>query len=48
MVILQILDIRRITDTYDRKSHTENSSALLERFRNAYEDNDSNQSGKRL
>jgi hypothetical protein len=33
MVILQILDIRRITDTCDRKSHTENSSALLERFR---------------
>ena len=33
MCILPILDIRRIADTYDRKSHTENTSALLERFR---------------
>jgi hypothetical protein len=33
MFTLLILDIRRIADTYDRKSHTENSSALLEGFR---------------
>jgi len=37
MCILPILDIRRIADTYDRKSHTENTSALLERFRNQYD-----------
>ncbi len=33
MSTLLILDIRRIADTCDRKSHTENASALLERFR---------------
>ena len=36
MSTLLILDIRRIADTCDRKSHTENASALLERFRSNF------------
>ncbi len=40
MSTLLILDIRRIADTCDRKSHTENASALLERFRKANKDDE--------